>query len=92
MREACVDSLVGYIDLINGFEDRAACFRGAKDPVDDMRPTVVRSWRRNRQLRAEQGENGARHSSMSPSGARGSEARRSPTSRLRRSVASKSTA
>jgi FRG domain len=59
MREACVDSLVGYIDLINGFEDRAACFRGAKDPVDDMRPTVVRSWRRNRKLRAEQGETGS---------------------------------
>lgn len=56
MREACVDSLVGYIELINRFEGRAVCFRGAKDPVDDMRPTVVRSWRRNGRIRAELGE------------------------------------
>jgi hypothetical protein len=51
MREARIESLGDYLSLIDGFHDRAACFRGAKDPVDDMRPTVVRSWRRNRFVR-----------------------------------------
>ena len=56
MREVRVDSLIDYIELINGLGDRAACFRGAKDPIDDMRPTVVRSWRRNQQNREGRGE------------------------------------
>ena len=43
MREARIELLGDYLGLIDGFHDRAACFRGAKDPVDDMRPTVVRS-------------------------------------------------
>ena len=51
MREARIELLGDYLGLIDGFHDRAACFRGAKDPVDDMRPTVVRSWRRNRCVR-----------------------------------------
>ena len=56
MREVRVESLVEYVELIDSFADRAACFRGAKDPVDDMRPTVVRSWRRNRRLREQLGK------------------------------------
>ena len=51
MREVRIESLVEYIGLVEDLGDGAACFRGAKDPVDDMRPTVARSWRRNRRLR-----------------------------------------
>jgi type I restriction enzyme M protein len=56
MREVRIESLVEYVELIDSFADRAACFRGAKDPVDDMRPTVARSWRRNRRLRESLGK------------------------------------
>jgi type I restriction enzyme M protein len=53
MREVLIGSLVEYIELIDGLAEGAACFRGAKDPVADMRPTVARSWQRNRQIRAQ---------------------------------------
>ena len=56
MREVRVTTLVEYIELINSSGGRAACFRGAKDPIDDMRPTVVRSWRRNQRNRENRGE------------------------------------
>lgn len=50
MREVTIETLVDYVELLDGFADHAACFRGAKDPVEDMRTTVVRSWGRNRRL------------------------------------------
>lgn len=56
MHEVKVRTLVDYIERINSFGGRAACFRGAKDPIDDMRPTVVRSWRRNQRNRENRGE------------------------------------
>jgi hypothetical protein len=51
MREVRVDSLIRYIEVIAGLSDRAVHYRGAKDPVEDMKPTVVRSWQRNRRIR-----------------------------------------
>lgn len=56
MREVQVGSLARYIELINEVASGAACFRGAKDPVEDMRPTVVRSWQRNRRIRQQLGQ------------------------------------
>jgi type I restriction enzyme M protein len=55
MREVQIRSLADYVELINGLGDRAACFRGAKHPIDDMRPTVVRSWRRHQRIQEAQG-------------------------------------
>ena len=51
MRDVQVGSVVDYIQLIDGTVGRTACFRGAKDPVEDMRPTVARSWRRHADIR-----------------------------------------
>lgn len=55
MREVQVGSLAEFIELIEREVGGAACFRGAKDPVEDMRPTVVRSWQRNRRIRSHLG-------------------------------------
>jgi type I restriction enzyme M protein len=56
MREVRVGSLVEYIEVIDGRGGGAACFRGTKDPVEDMRPTVARSWQRNQRIRRQLGE------------------------------------
>jgi type I restriction enzyme M protein len=56
MREVRVGSLVDYIGLIEEIGVGATCFRGAKDPVEDMRPTLARSWHRNRRIRAHLGQ------------------------------------
>lgn len=53
MREVRIDSLIGYIDFIFGLSEHTVSYRGAKDPVEDMKPTVVRSWQRNRAIRAD---------------------------------------
>ena len=55
MREARLDSLIDYLGFIAGLRDRAVFFRGAKDPVEDMKPTVVRSWQANRRIRRDTG-------------------------------------
>ena len=55
MREVRIGSLVDYIEFIAGLTERVAFFRGAKDPVEDMKPTVVRSWQRNRRIRRDAG-------------------------------------
>jgi hypothetical protein len=55
VRTVRIESLIGYIEFIAGLTERAACFRGAKDPVEDMKPTVVRSWQRNRRIRQDAG-------------------------------------
>ncbi len=56
MRRVRIGSLVDYIEFIAGLTERVAFFRGAKDPVEDMRPTVVRSWQKNRRIRRDAGE------------------------------------
>lgn len=59
MRDVRIDSLIDYIDFISGAADRTVSYRGAKDPLEDMKPTVVRSWQRNRAIRDDTGRNGA---------------------------------
>ena len=56
MRDVRVESLLDYIEFVAGLSGRAACFRGAKDPVEDMKPTVVRSWQTNRRIRRDTGD------------------------------------
>ena len=56
MHEVRIDNLLDYIGLIAGLSDRSVYYRGAKDPVEDMRPTVVRSWMRNRRIREDRCE------------------------------------
>lgn len=58
MRDVRIESLIDYIDFISGASDRTVSYRGAKDPVEDMKPTVVRSWQRNRAIRADTARNG----------------------------------
>ncbi|HYG87987.1 MAG TPA: FRG domain-containing protein [Azospirillum sp.] len=53
MRDVSIASLIKYIEFISGRSDRTVSYRGAKDPVEDMKPTVVRSWQRNRQIRGD---------------------------------------
>jgi type I restriction enzyme M protein len=55
IRKVRVESLVEYVELIAGLTNRAVHYRGAKDPVEDMKPTVVRSWQRNRRVREDHG-------------------------------------
>lgn len=55
MDEVRVESVIDYIGFIAGLSDRTVNYRGAKDPVEDMRPTVVRSWQRNRRARSDRG-------------------------------------
>lgn len=55
MREVRIDTLIAYIDFISGLSEHTVCYRGAKDPVEDMKPTVVRSWQLNRAIRADTG-------------------------------------
>ena len=56
MRNVRVESLVDYIEVIAGLADSAVYYRGAKDPAEDMKPTVVRSWQKNRRIRRDCGE------------------------------------
>lgn len=58
MRDVRIESLIDYIDFISGASDRSVSYRGAKHPVEDMKPTVVRSWQRNRAIRTDAGRNG----------------------------------
>ncbi|WP_207483807.1 FRG domain-containing protein [Arenibaculum pallidiluteum] len=55
MRTERVENLVDYVELIAGLAEYTVNFRGAKDPVEDMKPSIVRSWERNRRIRADQG-------------------------------------
>jgi len=55
MRTERVDSLVEYVELIAGFAEQTVNYRGAKDPVEDMKPSLVRSWELNRRIRADHG-------------------------------------
>ena len=55
MREVRIGTLLDYIDFISGQTEHMVCYRGAKNPVEDMKPTVVRSWQRNRVVRADTG-------------------------------------
>jgi len=55
MREVRIESLLAYIDFISGLSEHTVSYRGAKDPVEDMKPTVVRSWQRSRAIRADTG-------------------------------------
>lgn len=55
MRDVSIASLIEYIDFIAKRSDSTVGYRGAKDPVEDMKPTVVRSWQRNRRMRRDTG-------------------------------------
>ncbi|WP_029006726.1 FRG domain-containing protein [Azospirillum halopraeferens] len=51
MTEIRVDSLMAYIAVISGLAERTVAFRGSKNPDEDMKPSVVRSWQCNHRLR-----------------------------------------
>lgn len=53
MREVRIESLIDYIAFISGLSEHTVSYRGAKDPVEDMKPTVVRSWQHSRVIRAD---------------------------------------
>jgi len=55
MQDVLITSLLDYIDFISSRSDRTVFYRGAKDPAEDMKPTVVRSWQRNRRMRRDTG-------------------------------------
>ncbi|WP_448208097.1 FRG domain-containing protein [Azospirillum sp. sgz302134] len=55
MREVRIATLLDYIEFISGQSEHMVSYRGAKDPVEDMKPTVVRSWQRNRAIRGDTG-------------------------------------
>lgn len=55
MREVRVQTLIDYIDFIASLSDRTVNYRGAKDPVENMKPTVIRSWQCNRRIRDDTG-------------------------------------
>lgn len=59
MRDVSIGSLIEYIDFISGLTEQTVSYRGSKDPVEDMKPTVVRSWQRNRRIRGDTGRGGA---------------------------------
>jgi hypothetical protein len=51
MQEVLAGSLIDYIDFISRMTELAVNYRGSKKPDEDMKPTVVRSWQRNRAIR-----------------------------------------
>lgn len=51
MQDVLVDSLIDYIAFISGLTDLSVSYRGSKRPGEDMKPTIVRSWQRNRDIR-----------------------------------------
>lgn len=55
MRTVRIETLVEYVEIIAGLAEHTVYYRGAKDPVEDMKPSVVRSWQRNRRIREDQG-------------------------------------
>jgi len=55
MRDLRIGSLIEYIDFISSRSDSTVFYRGAKDPVEDMKPTVVRSWQLNHRMRHDTG-------------------------------------
>ncbi|MGQ9368498.1 FRG domain-containing protein [Azospirillum sp. A39] len=62
MQTVRIGSLMEYIEFISGQTDRTVAYRGAKHPEEDMKPSVVRSWQRNRRLRGD----GARRERPAP--------------------------
>lgn len=56
MKEVRIGSLADYVDMVCSLAGRTVQFRGAKDPVDGMTSTVVRSWGRNRRIREDTGD------------------------------------
>ncbi|HYD30562.1 MAG TPA: FRG domain-containing protein [Azospirillaceae bacterium] len=55
MREVEIVTVIEYIEVIATLAECTVNYRGAKDPVEDMKPTVVRSWQRNRRIRGDNG-------------------------------------
>jgi type I restriction enzyme M protein len=56
MRTVQIGSLVDYIDFVAGTAESTVHYRGAKDAVEDMKPTIVRSWQRHRRIRSDLGQ------------------------------------